>query len=128
MALYKMNLKNKQVVVVGLGKSGIAALKLLKRQGAKARATEVNAKDSVACLAGYKIEAGGHTEDFLKGAELIVTSPGVPDSALPIEWARRHKVKVIDEIELAYNFCDAPVIAITGTNGKSTTASLIGHI
>lgn len=130
----KMDLKNKQVVVVGLAKSGIAALNLLKRQGAKARATEINAKGSVACLAekllktGFDVEIGKHTEDFLKGADLVVTSPGVSDSALPIKWARQNKVNVIDEIELAYNFCKAPIIAITGTNGKSTTTSLIGHI
>lgn len=129
-----MDLKNKNVTVVGLGKSGLAALQLLKQQGAKARATEVSAKDSVACLAeklrskGIEVQTGGHTEGFLEGAELIVTSPGVPDTSLPLEWARRKKIKVIDEIELAYRFCKAPVIAVTGTNGKSTTVSLIGHI
>ena len=129
-----MNLKGKKVTVVGLAKSGFAAAKLLKRQGAKARVTEVSAKDSVACLAnqltalGIDVELGMHTEEFLKGTELIVTSPGVPDTALPIKWAGKKNIKVIDETELAYRFCKAPVIAITGTNGKSTTTSLIGHI
>jgi UDP-N-acetylmuramoylalanine--D-glutamate ligase len=129
-----MNLKDKEVVVVGLAKSGVAALELLKKQGTKARATEVSAKDSVACLAeklrqrDFKIEIGKHTPDFLKGADLIITSPGVPDTALPIAWARKNNVKVIDEIELGFLFCKAPIIAVTGTNGKSTTVSLIGHI
>lgn len=129
-----MNIKNKEVVVVGLAKSGVAALELLKRQGAKARATEISAKGSVACLAekltakGFKIEIGRHTEDFLKGADLIVTSPGVPDTALPVAWARKNGIKVIDEIELGFMFCKVPIIAVTGTNGKSTTVSLIGHI
>ena len=129
-----MDLKNKEVVVVGLGASGVAALRLLKRQGAKARATEVSAKDSVACLAeglrreGFFIETGRHTEAFLKGASLIVTSPGVADSSFVIRWAGKNNVKVIDEIELAYNFCKPPIVAITGTNGKTTTTSLIGHI
>ena len=129
-----MNLKNKQVAVVGLGKSGLAALEFLKQQGAKARATEASAKDSVACLAvrlkkqGVPVETGVHTEGFLKGVDLVVTSPGVPDTALPLRWAKRNKVKAIDEIELAFWFSPAPIIAITGTNGKSTTTELIGHI
>lgn len=129
-----MNLRNRQVVVVGLGKSGVAALELLKRQGAKARVTEVSAKDSVTSLAkklkaeGIDVEFGRHTEGFLKGADLMVTSPGVAGAALPLKWAKDNKIKVIDEIELAYRFCKAPIIAITGTNGKSTTTSLVGHI
>jgi len=129
-----LNLKNKNVTVVGLGKSGFAAAEFLKKQGTKARATEGSAKDSVACLAkrlvedGIKVEIGRHTEEFLKGTDLFVTSPGVPDTAMPLKWAKENKIKVIDEIELAYRFCKAPIIAITGTNGKSTTTSLIGHI
>ena len=114
----KLNLKNKTVVVVGLGKSGFAAARLLKRQGAKTRVTEASAKDSVARLAellladGIKFEIGGHNKDFIMDADLVVTSPGVPDSALPLNLARQKKIKVIDEIELAYNFCNAPIIAI----------------
>jgi UDP-N-acetylmuramoylalanine--D-glutamate ligase len=129
-----MNFKNKQVVVVGLGKSGLAAIELLEQQGVKARATEESAKDSVVCLAdklrtqGIDVQTGGHTEDFLAGTDLIVTSPGVANTALPLKWARQKKVKVVDEIELAYSFCKSPIITITGTNGKSTTTSLVGHI
>ncbi len=129
-----MDFKNKVIIVVGLGESGLAAARLLKRQGAKARVTEISAKGSVACLAkmlqkeGIEVQLGVHTEDFIKGADLVVTSPGVSDKAMPLIWARQHNIKVIDEIELGYIFCKAPIIAVTGTNGKSTTASLIGHV
>lgn len=77
---------------------------------------------------GIRIETGGHREETFQGCDLVVVSPGVPMAIAPIKEARDRGIEVISEIELAYNFINAPVIGITGTNGKTTTTTLIGNI
>jgi UDP-N-acetylmuramoylalanine--D-glutamate ligase len=76
---------------------------------------------------GVDFEEGGHTEEAWN-ADAVVPSPGVPDSSLPLRMARKRGLPVYSELEVAYWFCDARIVAVTGTNGKTTTTSLAGHI
>ncbi len=126
-----MKLKNKKIAVIGLGKSGFAAAKFLLTQKAQVCATDSSSKKEVLENAGYlrsvgaEVETGGHTEEFLQNVDLIVTSPGVPRDSLPLEFAKKKKISVISEVELAYQFCQGLIVAVTGSNGKTTTCNLI---
>ena len=129
-----MDLNGKKVLVVGLARTGIATAKFLKAKGSLVTATEMKPKEemkeAVEELKGMDIatEWGGHqTETFLK-QELIVASPGVDLNIEPIQRAIQQGVQVISEIELAYHFIHVPIIAVTGTNGKTTTTLLIGEM
>ncbi len=126
------NWKNKKVLVVGLGKSGRAAVALLARQGAKVFATDFSQdkalKKEIQLLqkkVSFDVELGGHSEAFVDGADLVVVSPGVPPSSFPLVRAKEKRIPVIGELELASLFHSKPVIAVTGSNGKSTTSILI---
>ena len=129
-----MDLKNKKVTVVGLGRSGAAAAGLLVAKGAAVSVTEAADSSKVRSDAlklsqrGVRVETGGHSEKFIADRDLLVVSPGVSPKAPPILWAEQRGIPVISEIELAFRFCSAPVIAVTGTNGKTTVTTLIGEI
>ena len=125
-----MNLSGKNILVVGLGRSGVGAAELCARRGASVTATdnrdEGKLAEAVSRLQGQAtLELGGHELSSFTGADLIVLSPGVPEIA-PIRKARAAGVPVIGELELAFRHVQAPVVAITGTNGKSTTTSMLG--
>ncbi|HSN27944.1 MAG TPA: UDP-N-acetylmuramoyl-L-alanine--D-glutamate ligase, partial [Kofleriaceae bacterium] len=130
-----MNLENKKVVVVGLALTGVAVAKFCARRGARVTVTDGKPAEKLAeqmkLLDGVPVtwELGGHKLETFTGADLVVMSPGVP--TLPeMTAARAAGVEVIAEIELAYRFLDpgASLIAITGTNGKSTTTALTGKL
>jgi len=126
----KPDFKGKKVTVVGLARSGVAAARALHALGAVVTVTDKKPLDQltapVASLgSGIAVEAGGHPERIFVEADLIVLSPGVPRIA-PVLQARRHGVKVISELELAWLLSDAPYVGITGTNGKSTVTTLVG--
>jgi UDP-N-acetylmuramoylalanine--D-glutamate ligase len=130
-----MQLEGKKVVVVGLALTGVAVAKFCVRRGARVTVTDGKPADKLAeqmkLLDGVPVtwELGGHTESTFTTADLVVMSPGVP--TLPeMVAARKAGVEVIAEIELAYRFLDpgATLIAITGTNGKSTTTALTGKL
>lgn len=129
-----MNLEKKRVTVVGLGQSGEAAAALLAGQGAKVLVVDDEQKNRPSGLTALKAEypiefhlGQWSTEDLLS-AELIVVSPGVPLSRLPMSELATAEIPVIGEVELASWFLTAPVIAITGTNGKSTTTTLVSEM
>ena len=129
-----MDLKGKRVLVVGMARTGIATAKFLKAKGSLVTTTEAKPeeemREAVQELKGIDLstEWGGHqTETFLK-QDLIVVSPGVDLNMEPIQKAIRHGVRVISEIELAYHFIHVPILAITGTNGKTTTTLLVGEM
>ena len=129
-----MDLKGKKILVVGLARTGIATARFLKAKGSLVTATEMKPeeemKEALEELKGMDIGAewGGHqTETFLK-QDMIVVSPGVDLSIEPIQRAIQQGVRVISEIELAYHFIRVPIIAVTGTNGKTTTTLLIGEM
>lgn len=129
-----LNLKDRNVLVVGLGRSGVAASRLLARNGARVTATDNKVFDALSAEAkgllplGVSIEAGGHKPETFLSADLIILSPGVPVDITPLVKAKEGGIKIISEIEMAWRFLNAPVIAITGSNGKSTTTTLIGEI
>jgi len=127
-------MKNKIVTVIGLGNSGLNAALLLKDLGAIARVTEgadnAHIRKNAAKLGekGIAYELGAHTKDFIENSGLVVVSPGVEDSSPAVRWANELNVPIISEMELGYRFCKGKIIAITGTNGKSTVTTLIGEM
>lgn len=129
-----MNITDKKVLVVGLGRSGTAASKLLLNNKAKVFITEKEDNEETAMISkeltkeGAVVELGRHTKRFVEKAELIVISPGVEPKSDIMEWAKKSGIPIISEIELAGWFISSQVIAVTGTNGKSTVVSLIEHI
>ena len=129
-----MDLNNKRVLVVGLGKSGVAAALFLKARGAKVTVSDVKPQDElgedipVLLDHGITVETGGHGERTFHGQDLIVVSPGVPFDVGPLAQARALGEPVIGEIELAAQFLQGPIVAITGSNGKTTTTTLAGEV
>jgi len=129
-----MELNGKRVLVVGLGKSGVASALFLKAHGAKVTVSDTKSGDElhneipVLLDHGITVETGGHGERTFRGQDLIVVSPGVPVDAPPLAQARALGEKVIGEIELAAQFLPGPIVAITGSNGKTTTTTLTGEI
>lgn len=130
-----MNLADKKVVVMGLGeKTGVATAEFLARQKAEVLVSDVKSngelQGELGKLADYEIEfdLGGHSSKVVTNTDLIVISPGVPSDIPILEEARSLGIPIISEIELAYRFCKAPIMAITGTNGKTTTTTLTGEI
>jgi UDP-N-acetylmuramoylalanine--D-glutamate ligase len=129
-----MDLKGKKVLVVGLGKSGLAAALFLRRQGAQVtvsdvRSAEALAKDIPALLEeGINVEAGGHGLLTFRRQDLIVVSPGVPMDTPELVQTRGFGRPIIGELELAARYLKGNVLAITGSNGKTTTTTLVGEI
>jgi UDP-N-acetylmuramoylalanine--D-glutamate ligase len=129
-----MDVNNKRVLVVGLGKSGIASALFLKAKGARVTVSDAKPqdqlKDEIPALLdqGIAVETGGHGERTFGGQDLIVVSPGVPTDAPPLVQARALGGEVIGEIELAARFFPGRIVAITGSNGKTTTTTLAGEI
>ncbi len=129
-----MELKGKKVLVVGLGKSGLAAALFLRRRGAQVtvsdiRSAEALANDIPALLEeGINVEAGGHGLLTFRRQDLIVVSPGVPLDTPELTQVRNFGLPIIGEIELAARFLKGKCIAITGSNGKTTTTTLVGEI
>ncbi len=117
-----------------MGLSGVAAAKLLAGQDAILALTddkpEHELNEAMEMLNGINpsYHLGGIDAELLIESDLVILSPGVPSNLQPIEQARRAGVEIISEIELAYSFCEAPLVAITGTNGKTTTTMLTHHI
>lgn len=120
--------------MVGLGRSGFAAAKFLAERNAVVRATDGSEKKEVLENAGFLrnlgvvVETGQHTAPFITESQLIVTSPGVSKKSFPLALARRRKIPVISEVELASHFCKGLTVAVTGSNGKTTTCNLIHRI
>jgi UDP-N-acetylmuramoylalanine--D-glutamate ligase len=129
-----MDLKNKRVLVVGLGKSGLSSALFLRAQGAQVtvsdtRSAEALAKEIPALLeAGIMVESGGHGLLTFRRQDLIVVSPGVPMDTPEVKQVHAFGLPVIGELELASRFLKGKVVAITGSNGKTTTTTLLGKI
>ena len=130
-----MGILGKKVLVLGLSKSGIAAAKFAKKHGAVVYLSEgkyveeenMYKVEDLKSL-GIQVEFGGHSDEFISNAELVVTSPGIPPHSEIIQRVKKQNIPVISELELAYRECDIPFIIITGTNGKTTTTALTEHI
>jgi UDP-N-acetylmuramoylalanine--D-glutamate ligase len=128
-----MELKNKRVLVVGLGKSGLAAARFLKEMGAQVTVSDIRPAGLIAELpslldAGIMVETGSHGLLTFRRQDLIVVSPGVPADTPELKQVRALGTPIIGELELGTNFLQGEVVAITGSNGKTTTTTLLGEI
>ncbi len=129
-----IELRNKRVLVVGLARTGVATVLFCAARGARVMATDTRTEkelsDAIAMLqkAGVALELGGHRQELILDSDLIIPSPGVPADAPLLQIARAKGVTIWSEIELASRFLKGRLIGITGSNGKTTTTSLIEHI
>lgn len=127
-----MDYKGKKALVCGMARSGISAALLLKAQGAEVILQDIKTKDKIKTdfdrLKGIELYLGKNPDDIADKADIIVLSPGIPTDLDFIVRAKKAGVPVISEVELSFTLCKAPVIAITGTNGKTTTTALTGEI
>ncbi len=129
-----MDLSGKKVLVVGLGISGVAAAKLAKRFGAEVVVSDSKEEeklgDEVRELrdAGIRVECGPQTNDLLDGVDHIIVSPAVPVRIPLLQEAYQRDMDVESEIEFAYHIAKSPILAVTGTNGKTTTTTLLGKL
>ncbi|HXZ27148.1 MAG TPA: UDP-N-acetylmuramoyl-L-alanine--D-glutamate ligase [Terriglobales bacterium] len=129
-----MEVKGKRILVVGLGKSGVAAALFLEAHGARVTVsdakTEEELRSEIPALLdkGITVEAGGHGDRTFRDQDLIVVSPGVPYEIAQLQQARSQGVPVIGEVELASRFLKGHLVAITGSNGKTTTTALTGEV
>ncbi|MDO9309865.1 MAG: UDP-N-acetylmuramoyl-L-alanine--D-glutamate ligase [Deltaproteobacteria bacterium] len=129
-----MELKNKKILVVGLAKTGVACARFLASKGARVTVTDLRNETQLAGplaeLAGYEIvrELERHDQATFLASDLIVVSPGVAMDLPQLLAAQKTGIEIISEIELAARFIDVPLAAITGTNGKTTTTTLLGAI
>lgn len=120
-----MKLKGKKTLVVGLGKSGLAVVQFLRQQAAQVSVTDM--RKDIKPLPGVECHFGGHPLEIFKGKDLIIVSPGVPWGE-DLREAKRQNIPIVGEFELACRFLQTPMIAVTGTNGKSTVVTLIGEL
>jgi len=123
--------RGKRILVCGIAKSGIAAARLLKSKGAIVTMQDMKPQitDAKKLLdEGFELYLGKNPDDIVCEQELVVLSPGIPCDLAYIEKARACSIPVISEVELAFRHTPCPVTAITGTNGKTTTTTLLGEI
>jgi UDP-N-acetylmuramoylalanine--D-glutamate ligase len=128
-----MTLQGRRVVAIGAGASGLAAARVLSDEGATVSISEQRPVDDIAgldALDGLDVEvlAGGHLPEHLDGADLVVASPGVPESAPVLRWAVDRGIPIWSELELGARLCTVPVVAVTGTNGKTTTTEMVAAV
>lgn len=129
-----MEFNNKNIVVVGAGISGIAVAAILAGKGASVTLNDNKKEEALlhdvspAREAGVHIALGYQDNSILEGADMLVISPGVPVTIPLVREAEARHIPVIGEVEVAYQLCKAPMVAITGTNGKTTTTTLLGEL
>ncbi|WP_274363326.1 UDP-N-acetylmuramoyl-L-alanine--D-glutamate ligase [Paenibacillus thermotolerans] len=128
--LHPESYKGRKVVVLGLARSGVAVAQVFHRAGAVVTVNDKKERslcpeaDDLAAL-GISVICGGHPDDLIdQDVSLVVKNPGIPYSIAPIEKAVRLGIEVVTEVEVAYHVCSAPIIGITGSNGKTTTTTL----
>src|SRR5208337_3821938 len=123
-----MELSSKRVMVVGLGVSGVAAARFLAARGVKLVMTDRRVDVERGKLPAGALKLGAEDPSWVDGVDFVVTSPGVPRDSILLRAATERQIPVIGEIELASRFLEAPIAAVTGTNGKSTVVVLLGEI
>ncbi|MCL2171938.1 MAG: Mur ligase family protein, partial [Defluviitaleaceae bacterium] len=126
-----MDLYGKTVLVCGMGRSGAGAAGLLRRNSAIVTLQDINESPNFGenfDPAGYNTYFGKNPDDILENFDMLVVSPGVPTGLPFFAKAQKLGIPLIGEMELAAAYCKAPILAITGTNGKTTTTSLLGAI
>lgn len=129
-----MKLSGKKIVVVGLARSGASIARFLAERDARVVVSDAKPREALGEFPdameaeGIGLDLGGHTHHLFETADLVVLSPGVPHTLVPIKRAREMGVSVVGEIELASRYIKAPILAVTGTNGKTTTTSLLAEM
>ncbi|MFO7965026.1 MAG: UDP-N-acetylmuramoyl-L-alanine--D-glutamate ligase [Desulfobacterales bacterium] len=129
-----MDLRNKKVVVVGLKRTGVSLSEFLVQRGAAVVATDLSDGRDIGLFLdkirrpGVSLELGKHRISTFETADLVILSPGVPHNIPAVEAARAKYVPVMGELELASRFIETPIVAVTGTNGKTTTTELLGSM
>jgi UDP-N-acetylmuramoylalanine--D-glutamate ligase len=129
-----MELKDKKILIVGLARTGASVARFLAERGAVVTVTDMKEETDLAPFLEklsdleIRFELGRHDDQTFLSSDMIVVSPGVPMDIPPLSLARKRGRMIISEIELAGGFIDAPIVAITGTNGKTTTTTLAGEI
>jgi UDP-N-acetylmuramoylalanine--D-glutamate ligase len=130
-----LELAGKKILVVGLGKTGLALTRFLNRQGSRIMVSDTRGREEMASIlnadsapSSLLIEGGGHTVGFFLQADLILVSPGIPLDLPPLSAAREKGIPIQGELELFSRYCRTPIIAVTGTNGKTTTTALINEM
>jgi UDP-N-acetylmuramoylalanine--D-glutamate ligase len=130
-----MNVGGKHILVVGLGKSGLSAVRWLAKQGARVEVSEIRGETDLDPRflqetrdLGVNMETGGHRRETFLRADTVVVSPGVPLDTEALRAATQKGIPVLGEMELACRIMKTPMVAITGTNGKSTVTALVGEI
>ncbi len=120
-----MDLANKKVLVIGAARSGVAAAKIAKNFGASVILSDAKENLDVK-ISGVEIRLGKQTEELLSGVDLIIVSPAVPIKIPVLRAAAEKNIPIISEVEFAYDLAKSPICAVTGTNGKTTTVTLLG--
>jgi len=133
---HKLELSGKKVVVVGFRRTGAAVAEFLARRDAVVTVTDRDCEEELAPYverirrlsegSRIRLELGGHKPETFESADLIVISPGVPHTIAPVQRALSRNIPLMGEMELAGRFIEEPIVAITGTNGKTTTTELVG--
>ena len=129
-----MDFRDKKVIVLGAGISGFAVAKLAKQFGAKVILSDAKEEDQIKYnlnelrVHGIEVLLGKQEEKLLDNLDYLIVSPGVPIGIPLIQKAKEKGIEVMSEIEVAYRLCDVPMYAITGTNGKTTTTTLLGEL
>ena len=127
-----MEFLKKKIMIVGLGKSGLSASRWLIREGADITIGDIRSEAELdeefykeALKLGVRLETGEHKKETFVKSDMIVVSPGVPLDIGPLRAAKKRGIPIIGEMELASRFVGTPIVAVTGTNGKSTAVSLL---
>jgi len=125
--------QNKRIVVIGAGQSGLALVRFLVARGAMVALSDQRSRQQISGLDTLdglmvRLDLGGHNLELFEQADMVAVSPGVPLDCKPLRRARSCGIPLLGEVEIAAREIDAPLIGVTGTNGKSTTTTLIGNI
>lgn len=134
MTMTKSEFAGRQVAIVGMARTGLAAAPILRELGAHVllsdseSAAKLGDKVTEARALGVDVRVGARPEEALEGVELVIPSPGIPQGAPVLRLARKRGLTILSEIEVAYRISRAPILAVTGTNGKTTTTMLLGEI
>ncbi|MBN1106081.1 MAG: UDP-N-acetylmuramoyl-L-alanine--D-glutamate ligase, partial [Deltaproteobacteria bacterium] len=130
-----MDIRHRKITVLGLGRSGLSTARWLSKQGAEVTVSEVKRLHELdqqvvgeMSALGVRLETGGHRPETFLDSNLIIISPGVPHDLGPLIMAGRKGIPILGEMELASRFMDTPIVAVTGTNGKSTVTAFLGSL